>query len=165
MLIPAVHDSTTGSFLSYSTCPSKWSTVWCQCHKTSFCHRHWPIIRCGVCPSQTFSGATTLSITTFSIATLSIKTLKTECHYAECHLCWVSVHWCYGEISWSVCPCDTSPFTQGILKGDVLLYHWSPVWLIWNQLYDNWQFLFLFAKQTNPNQSIKRSMVRWYFPL
>jgi hypothetical protein len=22
--------------------------------------------------------------------------------------------------------------------------------LVWNQLYDNWQFLFLFAKQTNP---------------
>jgi hypothetical protein len=28
---------------------------------------------------------------------------------------------------------------------------WPPVWLAWNQLYDNWQFLFLFAKQTNPN--------------
>ncbi len=38
---------------------------------------------------------------------------------------------------------------QGILT----LYHWPPVWLTWNQLYDNWQFLFLFAKQTNPNQS------------
>jgi hypothetical protein len=30
---------------------------------------------------------------------------------------------------------------------------------------DNWQFLFLFAKQTNPNQSNRRSMVQWYFPL
>ena len=40
---------------------------------------------------------------------------------------------------------------QGILKGEVSLYHWPPVWLVWNQLYDNWQFLFLFAKQTNPN--------------
>jgi hypothetical protein len=31
---------------------------------------------------------------------------------------------------------------QGILKGEVSLYHWPPVWLVWNQLYDNWQFLF-----------------------
>ncbi len=38
---------------------------------------------------------------------------------------------------------------QGILKGEASLYHWPPVWLVWNQLYDNWQFLFLFAKQTN----------------
>ncbi len=53
---------------------------------------------------------------------------------------------------------------QGILKGEVSLCHWPPVWLIWNQLYDNWQFLFLFAKQTNPNQSNRRSMVQWYFP-
>ncbi len=36
-----------------------------------------------------------------------------------------------------------------ILKGEVSLYHWPAVWLVWNQLYDNWQFLFLFAKQTN----------------
>jgi hypothetical protein len=54
---------------------------------------------------------------------------------------------------------------QGILKGVVSLYRWPPVWLVWNQLYDNWQFLFLFAKQTNPNQSNRRSMVQWYFPL
>ncbi len=54
---------------------------------------------------------------------------------------------------------------QGILKGEVSLYHWQPVWLVWNQLYDNWQFLFLFAKLTNPNQANTRSMVQWYFPL
>jgi hypothetical protein len=54
---------------------------------------------------------------------------------------------------------------QGILKGEVSLYRrWLPVWLVWNQLFDNWQFLFLFAKQTNPNQSNKRSMVQWCFP-
>ncbi len=53
---------------------------------------------------------------------------------------------------------------QGILKGEVSLYHWPPVWLIWNQLYDNRQFLFLFSKQANPNQSNRRSMVQWYFP-
>jgi hypothetical protein len=52
---------------------------------------------------------------------------------------------------------------QGILKGEVSLYCWPPVWLVWNQLYDYWQFLFLFAKQTNPNQSNRRSMVQWYF--
>ncbi len=38
---------------------------------------------------------------------------------------------------------------QGILKGEVSLYCWPPVRLIWNQLYDNWQLLFLFAKQSN----------------
>ncbi len=43
-------------------------------------------------------------------------------------------------------------FFQGILKGEVSLYRWLPVWLVWNQLYDNWYFvLLLFAKQTNPN--------------
>ncbi len=47
---------------------------------------------------------------------------------------------------------DTCLFL-GILKGEVSLYRWPPVWLVWNQLYDNWQFLFLFAKQTDPNQS------------
>ncbi len=52
---------------------------------------------------------------------------------------------------------------KGILKGEVSLCHWPPVWLVWNQLYDNWQFLFLFAKQTNPNQSNMRSKVQWCF--
>ncbi len=54
---------------------------------------------------------------------------------------------------------------QGILKGKVSLYCWPPVWLVWNQLYDLWQFLFLFAKQANPNLSNRRPMVQWYFPL
>ncbi len=27
-------------------------------------------------------------------------------------------------------------------KGEVSLYRWPPVWLVWDQLYDNWQFLF-----------------------
>ncbi len=54
---------------------------------------------------------------------------------------------------------------QGILKGEVSLYHWPSVGLVWNQLYDYWQFLFLFSKQTNPNQPNRRSMVQWYFPL
>jgi hypothetical protein len=47
---------------------------------------------------------------------------------------------------------------QGILKGEGSLYHWPPIWLVWNQLYANWQFLFLFAKQANPNRSNRRSM-------
>jgi len=33
-------------------------------------------------------------------------------------------------------------------KGGVSLYLWPPGWLASNQLYYNWQFLFLFAKQT-----------------
>jgi len=46
--------------------------------------------------------------------------------------------------------------SQRILKGEVSMYSWPPVWLVWNQMYNNWQFLFLFAKQTNPNQSNRR---------
>ncbi len=53
---------------------------------------------------------------------------------------------------------------QGILKGEVSLYSGPPVWLVWNQLYDNRWFLFLFAKETNTNQSNRSSMVQ-YFPL
>ncbi len=52
---------------------------------------------------------------------------------------------------------------QGILNGEVSVYRWPPVWLVRNQLYDYWQFLFLVAKQTNPNQLNRRSMVQWYF--
>jgi hypothetical protein len=25
-------------------------------------------------------------------------------------------------------------------RGEVSLYCWPPVWLVWNQLYDNWEF-------------------------
>jgi hypothetical protein len=39
-------------------------------------------------------------------------------------------------------------FNQGTLKGEVSLYYRPPVWLVWNQLSDNWKFSFLFAKQT-----------------
>jgi hypothetical protein len=53
---------------------------------------------------------------------------------------------------------------QRILKGEVSLYHLPPVWLVWNQMYENCQFLFLFEKQTSPNQSNRRSTVQWYFP-
>ncbi len=56
-------------------------------------------------------------------------------------------------------------YCQGILKGGVSLYCCPPVWLVRNQPYDDWNFLFLFVKQTNPNQSNMRSMVQWYFPL
>jgi hypothetical protein len=54
---------------------------------------------------------------------------------------------------------------QVILKGEVSLYRWPPVRRVWNQLFDHWHFLFLCAKQTNPNQSNRRSTVQWYFPL
>ncbi len=54
---------------------------------------------------------------------------------------------------------------SGNTKQGVSLYQWPPVRVVWNQLYDNWKFLFLFALQTNPNQSNRRSMVQWYFPL
>ncbi len=49
-------------------------------------------------------------------------------------------------------------------RGEVSMYYWPPVWLVWNRLYDNWQFLFLFTKQTKPNHSNRRWTVQWYFP-
>jgi len=34
-----------------------------------------------------------------------------------------------------------------------LLFGW-----LWNQLYDNWNFLFLFAKRTNPTKPVKQEV-------
>jgi hypothetical protein len=48
---------------------------------------------------------------------------------------------------------------QGILKGEVSLYHWPPVWLVWNQLYDNWQFLIFLQ---NRLIQISRTGGQWY---
>jgi hypothetical protein len=49
----------------------------------------------------------------------------------------------------------------GNTKGESITVSLSLVWLVWNQLYGNWQFLFLFAEQTNPNQSNRRPMIQW----
>ncbi len=48
---------------------------------------------------------------------------------------------------------------QGNLKGEVSLYHWPPVWLVLNQLYDNWNFCFYLQ-----NRLIKTSPTggQWY---
>ncbi len=43
---------------------------------------------------------------------------------------------------------------QGILKGEVSLYHWPPVQLVWNQLYDIWQYMFLFAVKQEVNNTV-----------
>jgi len=40
---------------------------------------------------------------------------------------------------WNTFQCTTHGIGQGILKGEVSLYHWPPAWLVWNQLYDNLQ--------------------------
>jgi len=71
---------------------------------------------------------------------------------------------CFG-VSVCVCVKCICVFVQRILKGEVSLYHWPPVWLVWYRLYDNWQFLFLFVKYTNPNQTNRRSTVQLNFPL
>ncbi len=42
---------------------------------------------------------------------------------------------------------DSIPINQGILKGEVSLYHWPPVWLVWNQLYANWNLCFYLQKR------------------
>jgi hypothetical protein len=80
-------------------------------------------------------------------------------------LCWtiLSLTLICFTLVWLLLPLRASD--QGILKGEVSLYSWPPVWLVWNKLYDYWQILFLFVKQTNPNESNRRSMVQWYFSL
>jgi hypothetical protein len=47
-----------------------------------------------------------------------------------------------GEQEVSVCGkrVELKEMVQGLLKGEVSLHHRSPVWLVRNQLYDNWQF-------------------------
>ncbi len=84
-----------------------------------------------------------------SVLILSIYLMSLQCWFFWAKYCYIVCH--YAD--------------QGILKGEVSVYCWPPIWLVWNQLYDYWQFLFLFAKQTNPNLSNRRSMVHWYFPL
>ena len=46
---------------------------------------------------------------------------------------------------------------QGILKGEVSLYSWPPVWLVWNQLYDNWHF-FVFICKTDLSKPVKQEV-------
>ncbi len=59
---------------------------------------------------------------------------------------------------------------QGILKREVLLYHWPPVWLVWNQLYDNWKlFIYLQNKliqtsQTGGQGILKREVLLYHWP-
>ncbi len=90
-----------------------------------------------------------------------------QCGCVTMWLCDNVVLWQWGCVTMWLCDnvvvwqCDDVTM-QGILKGEVSLYYWPPVWLVWNQLYGNSQFLFLFAKQTNPNQSNRRSPVQWY---
>ncbi len=36
---------------------------------------------------------------------------------------------------------------QGILKREVSLYHWPPVWLVWNRLYDNLHLFYFQNRQ------------------
>ncbi len=55
--------------------------------------------------------------------------------------------WCFAvETKWSPGLCiggsqDWS-LEPGNTKGEVSLYHWPPVWLVWMQLYDNRHFCF-----------------------
>ncbi len=56
------------------------------------------------------------------------------------------------------------PLNQGILKGDVSLYCWPPVWLVWMSLFCKWKQKLSVVIQLIPNQSNRRSMVQWYFP-
>ncbi len=83
------------------------------------------------------------------------------CHYRVCDRWRGCVQTCKHKACPHPCKHKTRPHSkrssfQGILKWEVSLYHWTPVWLVWNQLYGNWKFFFLFENQTNPNQSNRR---------
>ncbi len=62
------------------------------------------------------------------------------------------------------CWTTSGMFEQGILKGEVSLYHWPPVWLVWNSLFCKWKQKLSVIIHLNPNQSNRRSTVQWYFP-
>jgi hypothetical protein len=50
---------------------------------------------------------------------------------------------------------------QGILKGEVSLYRWPPVWLLWISLFCKYKQKLSDVIQPIPNQSNRRSMVQW----
>jgi len=90
-----------------------------------------------------------------------VKTFLDKLHSTGQSLSWKfnsrSVH-----MTCSACTATEQPdlkLKQGILKGKISLYHWPPVWQVWNQQYDNWQFLYLFANQTNPTN---QTGGQWY---
>ncbi len=51
---------------------------------------------------------------------------------------WLNLPW----LPWGNIPHIQDRLYHGIIKGGVSLYHWPLVWLVWNQLYDNWLFCF-----------------------
>jgi hypothetical protein len=58
-------------------------------------------------------------------------------HSAECHLCWMLLY------QYHYADCHNTEGhnalinynSQGILKGEVSLYNWPPVWLVWISLF------------------------------
>ena len=54
---------------------------------------------------------------------------------------------------------------QEILKGEVSLYCWPPVWLVWISLFCKLKQKLSVVLQLIPNQSNRRSTVEWYFLL
>ncbi len=54
---------------------------------------------------------------------------------------------------------------QGMLKWEVSLYHWPPVWLVWINLFCKQKQKMSVVIQLIPNQSNRRSTIQWYFPL
>ncbi len=74
----------------------------------------------------------------------------------------VSLHWC---LICTVSLCSTYVQSGNTKGGSIIVPLTSCLTGLEIDVYDNWQFLFSFAKQTNQNQSNRRLMVQWYFPL
>jgi len=67
-------------------------------------------------------------------------------------LCDIIVTW-----FWHYCYIIIRSLWQGILKGEVSLYPWSPVWLFRNQLFDSWQF-FVFICKPDKSKPVKQKI-------
>ncbi len=75
----------------------------------------------------------------------------------------------FGSFSWltTFSPEDIPPFKilfrktdwlhQGILKGEVSLYHWPPVWLVWISLFCKWKTKFV-SRHTADSKSVKQEV-------
>ncbi len=89
-----------------------------------------------------------LSKGAFKFMKLSSKTQKSDYTSAQ-------IQWEFSGFFFRSQPLSkaTTFAASGNTKGVVSLYHWPPIWLVWNQLYGNCPFLFLLTKQNNPNQT------------
>ncbi len=131
-------------------CVCVWMSVWaCVCMGVGVGVGVWCVCVC-VLVREIYISLAKHQTTNFK------KSLKHIQGHFEWTVLWIGDHIHNTSFS-SLLTSGPNKLEQGILKGEVSLYSWPPIWLVWNYLYDNWPFLFLFAKQTNTDQPNRRS--------